>query len=220
MERLAVRFYETRQPNFTVDDFAAHVTEAYENAKESVVACTTPSYFDEWRESGVAQRLALTNESFVREKKGRVIRFYFVNGEFKQRYPDLANILRDHLTRGVEAFVVHVDRYEHTVMKEVFGTGQVNLDIFEQAFVDARIYLRTRFDANAVKIEVDQRRAQCLNQYKTSLRRFLSEWQGGLYRPKIDPMSPFEIQWGVPLAPRDLSALREDVDGLFGVELP
>lgn len=214
LEKLAHKFYQCRLPSFIVDDFEAHVSEAYENATRAVIACTTPRYFDEWRDNGVAKSLVLANESFIQNKGGRVIRFYFADGDFRRRYPELRNVLRDHLERRVEAYVVSLDAYRHSVLPQLFPRGD-DLDRLECAFVDGKTYLRTRFEERGIRIEVNQDATQCRIEYTTWLRPFLDHFQPGLYKPVVDRNDPLEIDWGPPLSQRQVATLRDEIDFIF-----
>lgn len=181
LESLAAEFYRYGDDTFVVPSHNCNVIEAFDNARRCIVGCTTPAYVDEWRRS--ANGLLGANREFIRLHGGRVVRFFFVRDDFRNRVPGLLNVVRDHVKAGVLAVVVNVDSFGPAVLQEVFKDPRPDdLSSLECAFIDGKVFLKTHFVANGdLKIEVDQRPTRCQNEYKTQLRPFLSSSNGMLF---------------------------------------
>jgi hypothetical protein len=213
LERLAGELYKYRAPRYIVEDFSANVREAYSNARKSIIASTTPSYFQDWRDGGGGQSLLYANEEFIRVRNGRVIRFFFVQGpDITNRYPELTNILREHLSKGVHAVVVDVSGYGANVLKEVWAGQPVNLDSLEFAFVDGAVFLKTIFAMSGISIEVDQGHTTCRLQYVQWLKPFLTSRPRRIFRPRPDRNDPDDLSWGLPLNDSDVETLRTEIE--------
>jgi hypothetical protein len=174
LEGLAAEFYRYGDDAFVVPGHNANVAEAFDNARTSIVACTTPAYLDEWHRGGAG--LLGANGRLIAKHGGSVIRFFFVRDDFADIIPGVLDVVRDHVVAGVFAVVVNVDSFGPAVLQDVFGDPRPSdLSPLECAFVDGKIFLRTHFVANgALKIELDQRPIRCHHEYRTHLRPFLS----------------------------------------------
>ncbi|MFZ6182398.1 hypothetical protein [Nannocystis pusilla] len=212
LEILAREFYAYRGTRYIVDEFSANVTEAYENAKSTIIACTTPAYFAQWRDSGGGRSLLYANEDFVRQRGGRVIRLFFVpEHDFERRYPELANIVRGHVASRVEVIVIDVGAYDARVVNEVFD-GPMDLNKLEFAFVDGSIFLRTIFAANEkINIEVAQEPQACRHEYQKFLRPFLVNRPRCLYRPVLIERGD-SVEFGAPLSDASVDELRATIE--------
>lgn len=213
LERLAGEFYKYRAPRYVVRDFSVNVTEAYSNAKSMIVACTTPSYFDDWRDNGGGRSLLYANEEFVRLKQGRVIRFFFVqDDDYERRHTGIGNILRSHVTKNVEAIVVVVSAYGEDVLKQVFGDGPTDLDLLECAFVDSGIFMRTIFEKDDTSVEVAQEPQICNVEYRQRLRPFLVSRPNRMFRATLAKDRPEEIVFGEQLSDAEVNKLRVAIE--------
>ncbi len=189
---LANEFYKYRDNTFVVSGYNSDAVEAFENARRSIVGCTTPAYCDEWHRSGV--RLRRANEQFI-QKGGRVTRFFFVRQHFQERTRGMLGVIHDHVKARIRVVLVNVDSYGPTVLQQVFRNPRADdLSSLECAFIDGQVFLKTHFAANGdLNIEVDQRPTRCRYEYRTQLQPFLDSRNGTLSEASLKPGSPDEL---------------------------
>jgi hypothetical protein len=217
LEGLAAEFYKYGQETFIVPDFNANVTEAYDKARTCIIACTTPAYFEAWHHSG-GDGLLNANRVFILQHKGRVTRFFFVRGGFRDSDPGILNVIRDHVKVGIRVFVVDVDSYGPVVLREVFDEPRPDdLSSLEFAFVDGHIFLKTHFTAKSdLKIEVDQRQTRCQNEYKAQLRPFLDTRDARPLEARLKPGNDDEVLLE-PLGDEEMRWLRAQIEKDLGL---
>ncbi|HET7501142.1 MAG TPA: caspase family protein [Kofleriaceae bacterium] len=205
LQSLAAEFYRYGDDTFVVPSHNSNVIEAFENARRSIVGCTTVAYLEEWRRAG--NDLLAANREFVARQGGRVVRLFFARDDLGTRTPEMLDVVRAHLEAGVIAVIVNVDAFGPAVLQEVFKEPRPSdLSCLECAFVDGRIFLRTHFVANGgLKIEVDQRPTRCQNEYKAQVRPFLSALPGGLFSARL----AHDGAAGIALAPLDADDVGE-----------
>lgn len=214
LQRLAGELHLYAEGRFAVSGTNDNVVEAFEGARDCIVGCTTPRYFDEWRRSGVA--LLAANEQFIQKRGGRVVRFFFVHDDFQNRAPGAVNVIRDHVRAGVRAIIVLVTSFGSGVMRAVFDDPEPrDLSALEQVFVDGRIFLKVNYIVDGYSnIEIDQSAARCQLEYREKLLPFLRCHYGRFYSATVDPDDEVQLHL---LGRGEVALLRTQLERDLGV---
>lgn len=186
LHRLAHEFDRYTGDAFIVSGTNANVVETYDRATRCIVGCTTPRYFAEWHRSGLP--LLAANEQFIRERGGRVVRFFFVRDGFQQRTPMIVDVIRDHVKAGIRALIVNTDSFGQPLMRAVLSNEKHgDLRSLECGFVDGKTFLETLYiERDRSKILIDQRRSRCQYEYTAKLQPFLTSSLGSILGASID----------------------------------
>ncbi|HEU4728992.1 MAG TPA: caspase family protein [Kofleriaceae bacterium] len=216
LQSLAAEFYRYGDDTFVVPSHNSNVIEAFDNARRSVIGCTTVAYLEEWRRAG--GDLLVSNRELIARQGGRVVRLFFAHDDLGTRTPELLAVVRAHVEAGVIAVIVNVDAFGPAVLQEVFREPRPSdLSCLECAFVDGRIFLRTHFGANGgLKIEVDQRPARCRHEYEAQVRPFLCALPGGLFGVRLQAGGAAGIAL-TPFDEEDVQELRLQLDTDLGL---
>jgi hypothetical protein len=216
LQRLAAAFDRYDEYSFVVDGTNANVVQAFDEARECIVGCTTQPYFDEWHRTGIA--LLTANEQFIQNRGGRVVRFFFVEDDFQDRVPGAINMIRGQLEAGIRAVIVHVASFGPAVMQAVFNDPcPRDLSLLECAFVDGKIFLKVMFIRHGVsKIEIDQRARRCQHEYQALLQPFLSAPHGRLFGARLDPADRHNVVFDL-LGKPAVDALRCQLECDLGI---
>lgn len=217
LQRLAGELYMYAEGRFAVSGTNDNVVEAFEGARECIVGCTTPRYFDEWLRSGIA--LLAANEQFIRKRGGRVVRFFFVHDDLQDRAPGAVNVIRDHVRAGVRVVIVLVPSFGAGVMRAVFNDPEPrDLSALEQVFVDGRLFMKVNYIADGHSdIEIDQSSERCRYQYRTQLKPFLDSHHGRFFGAALDAGSDDQVSFR-QLLPAELEELRRQLERDLGIE--